>query len=150
MDSFLDGRRECEGIHLRPHLDHHQRVRFEVLGVRNVEVGLRPAPTVDLKLRVASDSNDFQPAIFLACHAEGVADCILLWPELPGRAVADDRHVSAVLIVRASLKPRPPRRSMPITLKYSGEITLKFAFVSAGLAGSGAPSMISRSPPLLK
>jgi hypothetical protein len=60
------------------------------------------AAAEDLKFCVASDSNYFQLAISLGCHAEGVTDGILIGPVLLGGALADYRDIPAVLIVRVS------------------------------------------------
>ena len=102
MDGFLHGRRHCERVPIRSQLEDHQRVSFDVLGVGNVKERQRLAGGDDLKFNVASDPDDFQLAIFLAGHAEGAADGVLIGPELFSRALADHGHVSALLIVGVS------------------------------------------------
>src|SRR5271170_3639459 len=70
-----------------------------MLGIGNVKVRLRLAAPEDLKFRVAGDAYHLHLAVFLACHAEGVANRILTGPELFGGAFAYDRYIPATIVI---------------------------------------------------
>ena len=71
-----------------------------MLGKGDIEIGMLHGSAIEEKLHVAGDSNNLKLAILLDPHAEGVANRILPRPEFFGRALADDRHISAVFVVR--------------------------------------------------
>src|ERR1700722_7728226 len=101
MDSLLDLRRQRRRIRLRPYLKCHQGGASKVLFIRKVEEWLRLAGE-ELKLGVARNPHYFHIAVFPASQVEGAAQGVLAGPEVFRCALADDGHMSAVIVVRGS------------------------------------------------